>query len=126
MARATLEHINVTVSDPQATAELLCALFDWHVRWQGPSAMGGHTVHVGSDHEYLALYTPDSTPVSPLSRTAIGGLNHVGVVVPDLEQAESRVVDAGFRPHNHADYAPGRRFYFNDTDGIEYEVVSYS
>ena len=126
MARATLEHINVTVSDPQATAELLCALFDWHVRWQGPSAMGGHTVHVGSDHEYLALYTPDSTPASPLSRTAIGGLNHVGVVVPDLEQAESRVVGAGFRPHNHADYAPGRRFYFNDGDGIEYEVVSYS
>ena len=24
------------------------------------------------------------------------------------------------------DYEPGRRFYFFDPDGIEYEVVSYS
>jgi hypothetical protein len=29
------------------------------------------------------------------------------------------------RPFAHADYAPGRRFYFLDPDGIEYEVVSY-
>ena len=35
------------------------------------------------------------------------------------------VVEAGFKPINHADYEPGRRFYFHDHDGIEYEVVSY-
>ena len=28
-------------------------------------------------------------------------------------------------PFNHDDYEPGRRFYFFDWDGIEFEVVSY-
>jgi glyoxylase I family protein len=27
--------------------------------------------------------------------------------------------------HNHDDYEPGRRFYYNDEDGIEFEVVNY-
>ncbi|MEC7669548.1 MAG: VOC family protein, partial [Pseudomonadota bacterium] len=29
-------------------------------------------------------------------------------------------------PHNHADYEPGKRFYFDTPDGIEIEVVSYA
>ena len=32
---------------------------------------------------------------------------------------------AGLTAFNHGDYHPGRRFYFLDPDGIEYEVVSY-
>ncbi len=60
------------------------------------------------------------------SYTAPGALNHVGVVVEDLEATEARVVAAGFKPHSHADYEPGRRFYFDDADGIEFEVVSYN
>ena len=32
----------------------------------------------------------------------------------------------GYEPHSHADYEPGRRFYFDDEDGIEFEVVSYA
>ncbi|HBR42432.1 MAG TPA: glyoxalase, partial [Sulfitobacter pontiacus] len=30
-----------------------------------------------------------------------------------------------FTPVNHADYEPGRRFYFRDHDGVEYELVQY-
>ena len=52
-------------------------------------------------------------------------LNHIGVVVDNLDEAEQRVLGAGFETHNHADYEPGRRFYFNDHDGIEFEVVHY-
>jgi len=48
------------------------------------------------------------------------------VVVDDLNLVEARVKKAGFVTHSHADYEPGRRFYFNDHDGIEIEVVSYS
>ncbi len=32
---AHLEHLNVTVKDPAATAEMLQALFGWQIRWQG-------------------------------------------------------------------------------------------
>jgi hypothetical protein len=44
----------------------------------------------------------------------------------NLDAAEARVIAAGLRPFSHAGYEPGRRFYFLDLDGIEYEVVSYS
>lgn len=54
-----------------------------------------------------------------------GGLNHIAVVVDDLDAAEARVSDAGCEPRVHADCEPGPRFYFYD-DGLEFEVVSYA
>jgi catechol 2,3-dioxygenase-like lactoylglutathione lyase family enzyme len=126
MNTATLEHLNITVSNPEQTADLLCALFGWHIRWQGDAMMGGRTVHVGGDNSYLALYTHEKTSSNGSSTySRHGGLNHVGVVVDDLDMVEQRVVAAGFEPTNHGDYEPGRRFYFDDHDGIEFEVVEY-
>ena len=122
---ATLEHTNLTVTNPEKTAQLLCELFDWHVRWSGPSMLGGRTVHVGTDERYLAVYTPDDT--APMQAGyATGSLNHIGVLVDDLDATEAKVKAAGFEPYNFGDYEPGRRFYFNDHDNIEFEVVSYS
>lgn len=122
-----LEHVNVTVSDPVKTAEFLCKLFDWHIRWQGDSIHGGTTVHVGSDTSYVAVYSmgrmKDAHEDSYSTR---GGLNHIGVVVADLDVVEQRVLTMGYMTHSHADYEPGRRFYFRDSDMIEFEVVSYS
>ena len=124
---AQLEHVNVTVADPQKTAETLCQIFGWHIRWSGPSKLGGNTVHVGSDHEYIAVYTLDGRPEPGVDAGLFrGGLNHIGVLVDDLDATEVRVKAAGFEPFNHAAYEPGRRFYFLDADGVEYEVVSYA
>jgi hypothetical protein len=52
-------------------------------------------------------------------------LNHIGVEVDDLAAIEAKVVAAGLKPFGHDDYDPGRRFYFLDPDGIDYEVVSH-
>lgn len=125
MASLRIEHVNVTVTDPQRTADLMESLFGWHVRWQGPAQNGGFTIHVGTADHYLALYTQRS--VAYVARDFAKGqpLNHIGVEVDDLDATEQRVVAAGLKPFNHADYEPGRRFYFLDPDGIEYEVVSY-
>lgn len=124
---ARLEHVNITVSDPTATADLLCQLFDWRVRWSGRCLVGGRSIHVGADNDYLAIYTADQAPApAGANKNVIANLNHVGVVVDDLDQIERRVVAAGLQPTNHGDYEPGRRFYFDDPDGIEFEVVSYS
>ncbi len=126
MAASSLEHINITVSDTMKTANLLCDLFDWHIRWQGDAIHGGKSVHVGSPDTYLAVYSNgDPVPSKEDSYNMRGGLNHIGVVVDDLDEVEKRVRQAGFTPHSHADYEPGRRFYFDDSDGIEFEVVSY-
>lgn len=123
----TLEHLNVTVRDVDATAALYSRLFGWHTRWKGDSIHGGTSLHVGNDSSYVALYQPTrQTAGSEESYFTTGGLNHIGVVVDDLDAVEARVRAEGLDPHNHADYEPGRRFYFDDPDGIEIEVVSYA
>jgi catechol 2,3-dioxygenase-like lactoylglutathione lyase family enzyme len=122
---ARLEHVNITVSDAERTAELLERIFGWRVRWRGRAMAGGRTVHIGTDEQYLALYTMADSDGAPLAWPKGAPLNHVAVVVDDLETLESRVAAAGLTPFNHGDYEPGRRFYFFDNDGIEFEVVSY-
>lgn len=129
---ARLEHVNITVADPDATAQVLCDLFDWHLRWAGAAKNGGRSVHVGeaesaASDSYLALYSPGK-PLGAAgdSYVTLGGLNHIGLLVDNLDQAESRVIAAGYTPHSHADYEPGRRFYFHDGNGVEIEVVSYA
>ena len=124
MATARLEHANITVSDPDRSAAFLAKLCGWHERWRGPSLLGGWTIHLGSDSEYIALYTPGEARKARFAKGA--PLNHVGLLVDDLDAAEKVVEEAGLTPFSHADYEPGRRFYFFDWDGIEFEVVSYA
>ncbi len=126
MAQVRIEHVNISVSDPARTAKMLSEIFGWHIRWQGPAAMGGFTIHVGSDTDYVAVYaaSPDTAARAGFSKGA--PLNHVGLEVDDLDVVESRVIASGLVPFSHGDYEPGRRFYFFDADGIEYEVVSYA
>ena len=125
MSKPRIEHVNVTVTDPERAAKLMAALFGWHVRWRGAARNGGHTIHVGSDDHYIALYTGGNVTYSADDFAKGRPLNHIGVEVDDLDATEARVVAAGLTPFSHGDYEPGRRFYFLDPDGIEYEVVSY-
>lgn len=120
-----IEHVNVNVTDPERTAKLMQALFGWHVRWRGPALGGGITIHIGSDDQYLALHAGRDSKYTAQDFAKGQPLNHIGVTVDDLDATEAHVAAAGLTPFGHADYAPGRRFYFLDPDGIEYEVVSY-
>ncbi len=122
-----LEHVNVTVSNPEDTAKWLVNIFGWRIRWHGASIHGGETYHVGGDDSYIAVYKPTTAPTEKGETYYMrAGLNHVGIVVDDLDTIETRVKQAGFTPFNHGDYEPGRRFYFHDLDDVEWEVVSYS
>jgi catechol 2,3-dioxygenase-like lactoylglutathione lyase family enzyme len=127
MTEVFLEHVNVTVPDPDKTAKMLCDLFGWKIRWQGDAIHGGRTIHVGGEASYVAIYTGNESHKSVHnSYETVGGLNHIGVVVDDVDAIERLVTERGFEPHSHADYEPGKRFYFYDHDGIEFEVVSYN
>ena len=122
-----LEHANVTVSDVKRTAAWMADLFGWHTRWEGPSKDGGVSIHVGSDSQYIALYQPArAVQDGSSSYVTRGGLNHLAVVVDNIDEMERAVIKAGFTPESHADYEPGLRFYFHDHDDIEYEVVQYT
>jgi catechol 2,3-dioxygenase-like lactoylglutathione lyase family enzyme len=123
---ARLEHTNYTVSDIHATAAWMVDLFGWRIRWEGDSLDVGRSIHVGTDTHYLALYTrPAVTKSRENTYTIIGGLNHIAVVVDDIQGMRTKVAAAGFTPGEHHDYEPGQRFYFHDHDGIEYEIVQY-
>lgn len=126
MAHAFIEHVNLTVRDPERSAALMTALFGWHVRWRGAARDGGSTVHVGSDRTYLALYTGPAGDDAAAHFDKGMPLNHVGIEVDDLDATEARAIAAGLSPFGHGDYAPGRRFYFFDDNGIEFEIVSYA
>jgi catechol 2,3-dioxygenase-like lactoylglutathione lyase family enzyme len=107
MPQPYIEHVNLTVSDPERMADLLHRLFDWHVRWEGAARDNGRVIHVGDERTYLAVYTPPGGPQAG-----------------DFEKG--RPLNAGLVPFAHADYDPGRRFYFLDYDGTEFEIVSYA
>jgi catechol 2,3-dioxygenase-like lactoylglutathione lyase family enzyme len=129
-AMAVLEHVNVTVANPEKTAKMLCEVFGWKIRWQGASKMGGRTVHVGTDTEYLAVYTLSGDQSEKAgSREALAGLNHIGIEVDDLAATEARVNAAGYRSFCHGDFpdeTPARaNFYFEDENGVEFEVAAY-
>lgn len=118
-----LEHVNLTVSDPERSSALFQRLLGWHERWRG-AAQGGRTIHVGNESGYLALFTGDEAGCFPYEKGV--PMNHVGLLVDDLDGARATVEQAGLVPFGYGDYQPGRRFYFLDWDGIEFEVVSYA
>ncbi|WPZ02734.1 VOC family protein [Blastomonas marina] len=122
MPKGLLEHVNISVTDPDRSAALLERLCGWKERWRGPSMLGGRTIHVGTERQYVALYTGDQVK-GDFAKGA--PLNHVALQVDDLAAAEGVVKEAGLEPFGHGDYEPGERFYFFDWDGIEWEVVSY-
>lgn len=122
-----LEHINVTVRDAKKTAQLYCELFGWKIRWRGDSIYGGTTYHVGAESSYIAIYENTNSKASEESTYhRYNGLNHIGIVVDNLDEMETKIVDLGYVTKSHADYEPGRRFYFEDGNGIEIEVISYN
>ena len=125
MPALRLEHVNVSVTDPERAARLMQDIFGWRIRWQGPARDGGRVIHVGTDDHYIALWTGPELAGHVGEFDKGRPLNHIGVEVDDLDLTEQKILAAGLQTMFHADYDPGRRFYFLDPDGIEYEVVSY-
>ena len=125
--KGRLEHVNISVTDPDRLASLLQRLLGWEERWRCPSQKYGRSVHIARGaapgDDYIALYTGDHVKGEFVKSRP---LNHVAFTVDDLEGAMQIVVDAGLTPLNHEVYDPGARFYLFDWDGIEFEIVSYT
>lgn len=113
-----LEHINITCEKASEFAERLCQYFDWNIRWESSNSVSGYTVHVGDETSYLAICEKGD-------EHEISSLNHIGVVVDDFLEARERITKLGFSIRTPQVYEPGRRFYFDDPNGLEIEVVSY-
>jgi len=110
-----LEHANVTSPNPQTTANWVQKVFDWSIWREGETQDNGYSIHIGDIDSYIAIYKL-GIKFAPRQRSYAmsGHVNHVGIVVDDLDEIEQRVRSVGFKPHMHANYEPGRRFYFYD------------
>ena len=106
-----LEHVNVTSPNPQKTANWMQKVFDWSMQWEGDTQDNGYSIHIGDTDSYIAIYKP-VLKIAPYQRSYAmsGHVNHVGIVVDDLDEIEQRVRSVGFEPHMHADYEPGAGF----------------
>jgi hypothetical protein len=126
---SSLEHLNLTVSNPDHAAKLLCELFGWQIRWSGAAMDNGRTVHVGkpgNGGSYLALYTHTDVVNSPArGANQVANLNHIGILSANLDDVEKRLKERGISSFNYGNYDPGKRFYFYMDDQIEVEVISY-
>lgn len=120
-----LEHVNLTVRDPERSAAFYSDLLGLHIRWKGELGNGRLGIHVGDDDCYLALFEAGSeNPVDHDYETI--GINHFGFVVDDLDAAEAKLHALGIAKRTPIDaYEPGRRLYFNDLDDYEVELVQY-
>ena len=117
MPTARLEHVNISVTDANRTADLVAKLTGWHRRWEGPSLDNGRSIHLGDDSAYVAIHTSPKVQGGFVKSVP---MNHIGIAVDDLASAEATVAEAGLTPFNHGQYDPGpRSFYFFDWDGIE-------
>ncbi len=123
MSQGRIEHVNLTVTDIERSAALFEQMLGWRRRWRGEAMNYGVSLHIGEETTYLALYS-DGADHSGQHKGV--PLNHVGLLVDDLDAAERVVLEHGLAPFGHDAYTPGRRFYFYDWDGIEFEVVSYA
>jgi glyoxylase I family protein len=119
-----LEHVNLTVTDLDRSIAFYSDLLDLHVRWKGPIDGDRLGAHVGDDDMYLALF--QATAPGDVDHDYLHpGINHVGFVVDDLDDARRRLERLGASVHLEGDYDPGRRIYFFDPDGYEVELVAY-
>ncbi len=119
-----LEHVNLTVSDLHRSTRFYQELLGYRIRWSGTTADGRAAVHIGDDRCYLALFEARKEGRLKRDSTEVG-MNHLGLVVDDLDTMKRRLSDLGVTPHCEADYEPGHRLYLFDPDGIEVELVEY-
>ncbi len=124
MRTTFIEHVNLTVADPARSA----GADDRGLRLAHPLARPGARRRRDDPRRRRALLHRLLSGRGPWRGPWAKGepLNHVALGVEDLDAIERRVAAAGLRPFGHGDYAPGRRFYFLDHDGIEFEIVSYA
>lgn len=105
-------------------AQALTDLFGWQEKWRG-RGMEGHSILIGTDSTYIALYTPDyelSETVPMYNHKA--AINHIGIITGDLEKTRTTVLNNGFTIHTEVELAPTKRLYFF-LQGIEIEVAEY-
>jgi catechol 2,3-dioxygenase-like lactoylglutathione lyase family enzyme len=128
--KCRLEHANITVRSVDEGVRFLTTAFpDFKIRGDGRSDQGDykkHWLHVGTEQTYIALEEVTPGTESPRRPYRDPGINHIGLVVDDLEALTGRLQAAGYDTGDLAeDIDSRRRTYIFDGNGVEWEFVQY-
>jgi catechol 2,3-dioxygenase-like lactoylglutathione lyase family enzyme len=129
MSIATLEHVNLTVSNLERSLRFVqTALPDWRVRGESRMDWFGKPiqwVHVGTDQVYLALQS-GGEGLALDWQSHHTGVKHVGLVVSNLDATVARLTEAGFAlDHWGGSSAYRRSAYFVEAGSVQFEFVEY-
>lgn len=125
-----LEHANMSVPDvDEAIHFLMTVAPEFKVR-KDVSTEGEDPprwVHIGTDESYIALQgvDPRHRPANQ-NKYVNFGVNHLALVVPNLDEVVARLVSKGYQPGVAGEDRPFRkRAYFFDRSGFEWELIEY-
>lgn len=124
-----LEHVNLVVSDLEATLKFYRAAFPhWRVRDQGEGSWYGKPrtwLHFGDDYHYIAFSNHGEGQNRELAGHSVG-FAHFAYVTQDLQAVIDRLEQAGFAIAKPGANEPFRKnIYFVDPAGFEVEFVQY-
>lgn len=123
-----LEHVNITVRDLDESSAFYCTLLGGRISWEGTAVNMTRTVRAAHvelpDRSYISMFERESGERAPYDY-APPGINHIGFVIDDLAEARDRLRQLACAVEKEASYAPGKRIYLFDPNGIEIELVEY-
>jgi hypothetical protein len=124
-----IEHVNITVPDIDSAIHFIKIVApDFYVRKDEKPANSYRWAHIGNDKYYLALQEPhlDAKPVVRLQAYRNYGINHVALVVSNIDEIEKNLTDKGYNRGMDTPVEKHRkRAYYYDKAGFEWELVEY-
>ena len=120
-----LEHANITVNNLQKAIKFFQTAFP-HFKIRGGGNDFREWVHLGDGHTYVAINQATNIGTSVVKNYDGAGINHIGFVVPNVEEIAENLLKNGFKrsyPKQTEQYRI--RDYFADDDGNEFEFVQY-
>ena len=124
-----IEHVNITVPDIDAAISFLKIVApDFDVRKDNKSSDSYRWAHIGNERYYFALQEAhlDTVPKKQLQSYKNYGINHVALIVSNIQEIEDKLVDGGYQRGIETPIEKYRkRAYFYDNAGFEWELVEY-
>jgi catechol 2,3-dioxygenase-like lactoylglutathione lyase family enzyme len=124
-----IEHVNITVPDVDAAISFLQIVApDFDVRKDNRPSDSYRWAHVGNDTYYFALQEAhlDCVPQKRLQPYRNYGMNHVALVVENVEEIEKKLINGGYQKGIGTPIEKYRkRIYYFDKAGFEWELVEY-
>lgn len=125
-----IEHTNITVPDiDEAIRFINIVAPDFTVRRDEQPDGSFRWAHIGNDEFYIALQQAHigSDPQQRRPPYINYGVNHIALVVDNIEDIEAKLLKAGYERSIDTPLEKYRkRRYFFDAFGFEWELVQYT